>query len=159
MKKRKWSVARIILTVLTVAAVAAIFYNSSLSAVESTGQSSPLTEMINRFLASVRIPLTLTEGLIRKFAHFTEYAVLGTLLTTTVHLYTQKRGKTLLCALPTGALIAVIDELIQLFPAGRSCEVRDMVIDFSGIVFGALIVTLIISLLEKRSQNKQLKEG
>ena len=134
MKKRKWSVARIILTVLTVAAVAAIFYNSSLSAVESTGQSSPLTEMINRFLASVRIPLTLTEGLIRKFAHFTEYAVLGTLLTTTVHLYTQKRGKTLLCALPTGALIAALLNI-------RTAKAVPVIL--IGVCIAAAIMTLI----------------
>ena len=85
--------------------------------------------------------------------------MLGALLTTTVHLYMQKRGRTMLFALPIGALIAVIDELIQLFPAGRSCEVRDMVIDFSGILFATLIVTLIISFLEKRTPKKQLKEG
>lgn len=159
MVNRKLFIARIILTVLTVTAVAAIFYNSSLSAVESTEQSSPLTDMINGWFSSVHIPIVIDETVVRKLAHFTEYTVLGALLTTTVHLYTQKRGRTLLFALPIGALIAVIDELIQLFSAGRSCEVRDMVIDFSGILFATLIVTLIISLLEKRTPKKQLKEG
>ena len=65
-------IARIVLTVLTVAAIAAIFYNSSLSAVESTEQSSPLTDMINAFLHSIHINITLTEGFVRKLAHFAE---------------------------------------------------------------------------------------
>ncbi|MBQ9679104.1 MAG: VanZ family protein [Ruminococcus sp.] len=159
MGNRKSTAARIILTVLTVTAVAAIFYNSSLSAVESTEQSSPLTELINSFLSSLHIPLTLEETVIRKAAHFTEYAVLGTLLTVTVHLYVKKRSRTLLLALPLGAVVAVCDELIQLFPAGRSCEVRDMLIDFCGILFAALIVTLIISNIEKRRNKKGMKEG
>lgn len=155
MQNRKLFIARIILTVLTVTAVAAIFYNSSLSAVESTEQSSPLTELVNSFLSSLHIPLTLEETVIRKTAHFTEYAVLGTLLTVTVHLYAKKRSRTLLLALPPGAAVAVCDELIQLFPAGRSCEVKDMLIDFCGIVFAALIVTLIISIIEKRRNKRE----
>lgn len=159
MRNRKQFIARVILTVLTIAAVAAIFYNSSLSAVESSEQSSPITEYINSLLASWHIPLTVTQSLVRKAAHFTEYAVLGTLLTATVHLYAQKRSRTLLLALPIGAFVAVCDELIQLFPAGRSCEVRDMLIDFCGILFAALIVTLIISVIEKRRNKKGMKEG
>ena len=150
MKDRSIRIARIVLTVLTVAAVAAIFFNSTRSAVESTEQSTPLTEMINSFLASLHIPLLITETMVRKAAHFTEYAVLGTLLTVTVYLYTQKRGRTFLCALPIGAAVAVCDELIQLFPEGRSCEVRDMLIDFCGAAFAVLIVVLIISIIEKR---------
>lgn len=154
-KNRKLMAARIILTILTAAAVAAIFWNSSRSAVQSTEQSSPLTGWLNRFFLSLPIPFTITETLVRKLAHFSEYAVLGALLTATVYLYAQKRGRALLYALPTGALIAVCDELIQLFPAGRSCEVRDMVIDLCGILVAALIVTLIISILEKRRIKKK----
>lgn len=142
------------MTALTVAAVAAIFYNSSLSAVESTEQSSPVTEMINRFLGGIGIPITLTEGIVRKLAHLTEYTVLGTLLTTTIYLYTHKRGRTFLIALPSGVLVAVCDELIQLGSVGRSSEVRDVLIDSCGILLGALIVILFISLLEKRRKGK-----
>ena len=147
-------IARIVLTVLTVAAVAAIFYNSSLSAVESTEQSSPLTDMINTFLHSIHINITLTEGFVRKLAHFTEYTVLGTLLGTTVYLYRFDRKKALLTVLPFGAAVPVIDELIQLFPEGRSCQVSDMVIDFCGVMFGMLIVTLVVTLIMKRKRSK-----
>lgn len=159
MKNRKLIIARVILTVLTIAAITAIFYNSSLSAVESTEQSSSLTEWMNSFLSFLHIPLAVTETFVRKAAHFTEYALLGTLLTVTVYLYAQRCRRTLLTALPTGALIAVCDELIQLFPAGRSCEARDMLIDFCGVLCAALLITLVISCKEKRYMKKQMKEG
>ncbi|MBQ3284374.1 MAG: VanZ family protein [Ruminococcus sp.] len=161
MKDKKRMIARVILTVLTVAAIAAIFYNSSLSAVESTEQSSPLTDWINSILASLHFPFTLTEKFIRKLAHFSEYSALGILLSTTVYLYRRDRKKTLLTALPIGAAVAVCDELIQLFPAGRSCQVSDMVIDTCGIAFGTLIVLLFILIKEKRSIKKRMekKEG
>lgn len=155
MKSNKHTVARVIMTVLTVAAIAAIFYNSSLNADESTEQSSPLTELINQWLRSVGVSFTLTEGIVRKLAHFTEYSVLGAMMVTTVYLYTGRRGKTLCIALPAGVLVAICDELIQLIPEGRSSEVRDVLIDSCGILFAALIVMIFISLLENRRKVKQ----
>lgn len=155
MKDKKLLIARIILTVLTAAAVAAIFYNSSLDADESTEQSSALLTEINRFFCSMGLRIELTENILRKMAHFTEYTVLGALLSTTVYLYAQKRGKMLLIALPIGAVVATCDELIQLVPAGRSSEARDVLIDFSGILFAALIVTLITFLRDRRRKGSQ----
>ena len=121
MKDKKNLTARVILTVLTIAAIGMIFYNSSLSAVESTEQSSPLTDWINSILATFPIPFRVTENFIRKMAHFSEYTVLGLLLSTTVYQYRKDRKKTLLTALSIGALVAVCDELIQIFPADISC--------------------------------------
>ena len=155
MKDKKRLIARIILTVLTVTAVAAIFYNSSLDADESTEQSSSLLLAINQFFCSMGIPIELTETVLRKMAHFAEYTVLGALLSTTVYLYAQKRAKTLLIALPLGAVIATCDELIQLIPAGRSSEVRDVLIDFCGVLLASLIVTLITYFIDRRRKVKK----
>ncbi len=148
---------RAIMTALTVLAVGAIFYNSSLSAVESTEQSSPVTQMLNSILQSLHIPVTLTETVVRKLAHFTEYAILGALLATTVYLYAHTRLKTAAVTLIVGAIIPVCDESIQLFPAGRSCQVRDMVIDYTGVVFATLIALWIISIKEKRCKKRKEK--
>ena len=154
MKDKKLMIARIILTVLTVAAVAAIFYNSSLDADESTEQSSALLIQINRFLCSIGINIEITEKVLRKIAHFTEYTVLGALLCSTIYLYVQQRGKMLLISLPVGLAVAGCDELIQLIPAGRSSELRDVLIDFSGVLFAALIVTLITFLKDRKRKDK-----
>lgn len=156
MQDKKLMTARVIMTVLTATAIAAIFYNSSLDAETSTEQSSPLVMWINQFLCSFNCPFTITEKFIRKAAHFTEYSILGALLSVTFYLYVRKKSRVLMTALPAGALVAVCDELIQLFPAGRSCQVSDMVLDFCGVLFSTLIVLLIISLSEKRKARRKV---
>lgn len=158
MKDKKRMTARVILTVLTVAAVAAIFYNSSQSAVESTERSSPLTDWINGILAGFPIPFSVTENFIRKLAHFTEYAILGTMLSVTYYLYLLKIKTALIATLITGAAVAVIDEVIQLFPAGRSCQISDMLLDCCGVAFASVIVMLIIRAVENKRRKKQLNE-
>ncbi|WP_405342396.1 VanZ family protein [Ruminococcus sp.] len=158
MKDKKRMTARVILTVLTVAAVAAIFYNSSQSAVESTERSSPLTDWINGILAGFPIPFSVTENFIRKLAHFTEYAILGTMLSVTYYLYLLKIKTALIATLITGAAVAVIDEVIQLFPAGRSCQISDMLLDCCGVAFASAIVMLIIRAVENKRRKKQLNE-
>ena len=155
MKDRKMMIARVVLTVLTVAAVAAIFYNSSQSAIESTERSSPLTDWINGILAGFPIPFSVTENCIRKLAHFTEYAILGAMLSVTYYVYQLKIRTALITTLITGAAVAVIDEIIQLFPAGRSCQVSDMLLDFCGVAFAAVIVMVIIRAIENNRRKKR----
>jgi len=147
---------RIIFTVLSVTAVAAIFYNSSLSAVDSSSQSGSLLDSINSFLHSLNINITLTDHFIRKTAHFTEYSILGILLTITVISYVRRIRPTLAIALPLGLIVSICDELIQLGSEGRSCEIADMALDFSAVIFAALTVTGILY-LKRREKTK--KEG
>ena len=159
MKDRKMMIARVVLTVLTVAAVAAIFYNSSQSAIESTERSSPLTDWINGILAGFPIPFSVTESFIRKLAHFTEYAILGVMLSVTYYVYQLKIRTALITTLITGAAVAVIDEIIQLFPAGRSCQVSDMLLDFCGVAFAAVIVMVIIRTIENNRRKKHIGQS
>ena len=154
MKDKKLITARVIMTVLTAAAVVAIFYNSSLDAFESTEQSSPLTEWINGILSHLPIPFSVTENFVRKAAHFTEYSILGVMLSVTYHLYFHKKSKVLLAAVPTGAVVASCDELIQLIPAGRSAQVSDVLLDCCGAIFGTLIVIMFISIIELKRRKK-----
>lgn len=142
------------MTVLTVAAIAAIFYNSSKDAVVSTEQSSPLTEWINSILARFPIPFSVTENFIRKAAHFTEYSILGFMMSVTYHLYFRRRRSILPASLTTGAVVATCDELIQLIPAGRSAQVSDVLLDCCGVGFGTLIVIAFISILELKRRKK-----
>ena len=159
MKNKQSNVARTILTVLSIAVVCMIFFNSMLDAEESTGMSNPLVEGINRFLASVHLDITVTEKTVRKAAHFTEYAILGALLSATIYLYVLKRKETFVMALSAGCGVAVCDEAIQLFPKGRSCEVKDMLIDCAGVLLSVLIVQLILFLKEKHNTKKEGKKS
>ena len=159
MKDRKLFVKRLIMTLLCVAAVISIFSRSAMSAEASTEESNPFVEGINAFLSSIGLSLTVTEKFVRKLAHFTEYAALGALLSVTVSLYISKRLRVFLTTLAIGLGIAVCDELIQLFPSGRSCEVKDMLIDFSGVAFAALIIQGIWSLILRHRRKKEGNEN
>lgn len=157
LKDKKLLTARIIMTALTVAAIGFIFGNSSMSAEVSAEESSYVMEFINRVLCSINSDWSLNDFVVRKLAHFTEFAILGALLTITVYLYTGKRLKSLVISVPIGICIAVSDELIQTASEGRSCEIRDMLIDSSGVIIAALCVILIITLISKRKE--KLTEG
>ena len=84
MKNTKKTVARVIMTILCVLMIGMIFFNSALDAAESTDMSNPFVDGINRFLKSVHIDFTVTDKMVRKTAHFAEYAALGLLLSITV---------------------------------------------------------------------------
>ena len=159
MKEKKLTAVRVILTLLTVAAIAAIFYNSSQDAVESTERSSPLTDWINGILAGFPIPFSVTENFIRKLAHFAEYSLLGALLSVTYYVHLRKIKTALIGTLITGAVVATIDEIIQLFPAGRSCQVSDILLDCCGVAFASAIVMLIIRAIENKRRKKLNEES
>lgn len=159
MKEKKLAAARVILTLLTAAAIAAIFYNSSQNADVSTARSKPLTDWINGMLSGLSIPFSVTENFIRKLAHFTEYAILGMLLSVTYYLYLLKIKTALISTLCTGAVVATIDEIIQLFPADRSCQVSDILLDCCGVAFAAAVVMLIIRVIENKCRKKLNEES
>ncbi len=85
--------------------------------------------------------------LIRKGAHFTEYAVLAALVANALRICGKPRWY-----LPViiSAAYAVTDEIHQYFVAGRACRLLDMGIDTCGAIFGTTIFALGIFLLNKR---------
>ena len=100
------------------------------------------------------------EGLhtiFRKCGHFSEYTVLGMLLTATARqrqncISDSRQAITkeviilpALCAL----LYACSDEFHQRFVPGRSCELRDVCIDFCGGCLGILLSVLAIKIAAK----------
>ncbi len=90
--------------------------------------------------------------IVRKSAHFTEYLVLGALVFWCLYKTKEKRLRTALAAVLT-SLYSVTDELHQLFSDGRSCELRDVLIDTCGGITGALAALLIFVLWEKRTKS------
>lgn len=87
--------------------------------------------------------------LVRKMAHFIEYTVLGIFgwrLSNAMR--TKSHAATRLIALLV-CLIPVVDETIQLFVPGRSGRVTDVLLDLSGVAFGA-VLSLAISKIARR---------
>lgn len=79
---------------------------------------------------------------VRKLAHFTEYFLLAVTLAIPLYVY-RIRGIWLVI---TGGILCVgfaaLDELHQYFVNGRSCSVRDVIIDGCGSLLGILLVRI-----------------
>ena len=85
------------------------------------------------------------DFLVRKSAHFLEYTMLGLILMLTARTFLTSHQKS--AALLTGAVYAALDEFHQYFVPGRACQVRDVLIDYSGIVTGILTVLLLMRII------------
>lgn len=130
---------------LTVLIMLFIFCQSALPAELSQQEGG----VVVRFLAGVT---GLEEGLVsfivRKGAHFLEYLGLGISLFWTVRDLRMKHGRVpdglagraVLVPWVVGVLYAVTDEVHQYFVPGRSCELRDVLIDACGVAAGVAIV-------------------
>ena len=102
-----------------------IFSNSAASAGTSNGMSLTVSEWIRPVLNTVGLhPETdFLNFVIRKLAHFSEYALLGCLIAAAYRLQPWSWMKSKAALLPF-FIIPVLDENLQRFSAGRSCELR-----------------------------------
>lgn len=90
---------------------------------------------------------------IRKLAHFSEYALLGILAF--INLWRVKGlGYRSLFAALFSCVYAASDEIHQLFVPGRAGQVRDVLIDTSGAVVGILFALLIRKIWLKSREKK-----
>lgn len=90
---------------------------------------------------------------IRKLAHFSEFAVLGALIMTSVRLTFDRKfmiAYYISSSAVLGILYAILDELHQASVPGRAPRVADVLIDSGGVICGVALVTLIILLIERK---------
>lgn len=94
--------------------------------------------------------------IVRKCAHFSEYAVLGGiarmfwLAVADGRVRERARRGVLLAGCALTAAVPCIDETIQLFVPGRAGQVRDVLIDLSGAATGALLCWAIACMRRRR---------
>ena len=93
-------------------------------------------------------------GLLRKMAHFTEFAALGMLLAW-LHGMLQK-GK--LRPFLWGVLAASVDETIQRFVPDRGPSVKDVCIDSAGVLTGIILLWFGYNYVKKRSAKLSLED-
>ena len=115
---------RTVFTVLTVLWIAVIWGHSMMPADLSKEESGGLLALLIGYFP------WLTDHIIRKAAHFTEYAILGGFL------FGATSGSKRSRAFPplAGGLTALADETIQIFSDGRSGQVSDVWLDFAGFL-------------------------
>lgn len=89
---------------------------------------------------------------VRKTAHFTAYAVLGGLIALALRRLNFK--KRFVISLAGSFIYACSDEIHQLFVAGRSGQIRDVLIDSCGAITGILLVCLVLYIVNKSKSAK-----
>lgn len=96
--------------------------------------------------------------IVRKTAHFTEYMVLAAAVFALVRSYRTRLRTALLLAGGYCLVYAAADEFHQLFVSGRSGQVSDVLIDFSGALVGLAAAFAYVKLYgifqRKRSQKR-----
>ena len=118
--------------------LAVIFSQSLMPAALSKAESGGLLARLSALLPF------LTERALRKLAHFSEFAVLGGLLSFCLRVRISR-------PLLAGLLCALGDETIQLFVPGRSGQVSDVWIDFAGAAAAIAAMFLIRRLWKRRA--------
>lgn len=152
----------ILLSLLLVIAVMVMIYCFSAQTGEQSGaMSGRLTTWVVKLFvpdfenmtAENQESLRSTVGfLIRKTAHFLEYALLGFSLMLHIAQIEKKITVRLpwLWAWGIGTLYAASDEFHQGFVAGRGPSVRDVMIDSSGVIVGVLLLLWILHFRKER---------
>lgn len=139
-------VFRVLFTAALIGCILFIFHNSLETGAESSARSQAVMQMVNSFLAKLHLG-PLSEHLIRKLAHFSEFALEGFLLMLCIRVYTRHFVRHMSWPLLGGMTTALMDETIQLRSVSRTSSVVDVWNDMSGVVAGllaALIILLIV---------------
>lgn len=131
-------------TVIVLVYIAFIFHNSITPGEESSRQSAGVLALILSVLEHLGIAGGwITEHIVRKMAHFTEYAGLGVLLRICISGYSFDSWKRFLVHGWLGTLVPLTDETIQLFSEGRSGQISDVWLDIAGVLTGTVAAVVI----------------
>ena len=145
------------LTIFILLNMAFIFYNSAAAGEASSGTSMKLALMVTPAVVQNYEELSVMEkseavaainSILRTFAHFLEFALLGFLVMLCMKTFPTLRKKAfpnkkrLLLTISVCLLYAVSDEVHQLFVDGRTCDAFDVAVDTLGAFLGALAATV-----------------
>lgn len=163
-KTDPWLIAfRVVFTAALLACIAFIFGNSLQDGVASSAQSRAVMQAINALLGRLRLG-PMSEHIIRKLAHFSEYMLEGFLLMLCLRVYTRRFVRHISWPLLGGMTTALADETLQRFSAGRSPQVTDVWIDMAGVVSGLLVALVLLLIVRTtvdlhnvRQENRRLR--
>ena len=125
--------------------IALIWGASTVPGMGSSHASLSVVEALRFVLDSLGLASGwVTNLLVRKAAHFTEYAVLGVLVSSALDPGARRTRSRILLIGAVLALVASLDESIQLFVPGRSGMVTDVLLDCCGAAAGVVLRTLVV---------------
>ena len=135
---------------LLVLNLAFIWGNSMVTGTDSGNLSGGVLAWLNNFLGLNESGAEVLHLLIRKGAHFAEFACLGLLLAWRCRLTGQTHP--VIFPVLLGMAAAVVDESIQMFTPDRGPSLTDVWIDVSGVLAG----TLLLYLVQQITKQKQI---
>ncbi len=155
---------KFITVILIILTLVFIWSNSAENAEISSGRSFGISAFIKSILdPHDKIPLETFQKVIRKLAHFSEFALLGSESYFLSLLFTKGKitFKSVFITWFSCSTAAVIDEIIQIFSPGRACRVTDVLIDASGVLCGILFISLIFFAVQrnKRKAERDTRHG
>ena len=143
-KPRLWINSGLIIGILC------FIWGNSLLPGEDSGQLSGFVGMmLQKLLPFVDLQSEMGLHLLRKAAHFSEFAALGMSLAWLFGMLSKQRLLSLALPLLSGAGAAAIDETIQLFSPNRGPSIRDVGIDTAGVITGIAVLTLLHCLYKR----------
>lgn len=125
-----------------------IFSFSLQPAVSSAAESKGLVEFVYELLTKFKIfpsfsKMEFTDVIVpiaRKMAHFGNFFILSCITFLYIECYEKSRFNSFCHIIVLCLFVAITDEILQNFSAGRACRAMDVVIDFSGATLGALVL-------------------
>ncbi|MBP1557224.1 MAG: VanZ family protein [Oscillospiraceae bacterium] len=137
----------VILLLITAALLIFIWGNSLMSRQLSHLQSEAALQAVSPLVDSMT-ESGLTEPMLRKIAHFTEFFAVSAALTLLLRLFRPTSPQLIFNCLSLGLMIAVVDESLQIISA-RGPLVSDILLDFCGVIAGTVFSLVVASICEK----------
>ena len=144
------NILRIISIIFVLAWMITVFMLSHQIAEDSSKTSSNfitvIIKLFNKDIEQEQLETIMlkVETIVRKLAHFVLYTLGGMLITIMFINFKEYITKTKIASFLLGATYAITDEIHQLFIPGRSGEIRDVLIDSTGVLLGVFIIYLLM---------------
>ena len=129
--------------VITLGLLCFIWGNSLLPGKDSGELSGFVGTLLQKLLPFLNLQSETGMHLLRKAAHFSEFAALGMSFTWLFGMLSGKKAWYLSLPLICGAAAAAIDETIQLFSPDRGPSIKDVGIDTCGVITGIAVLSLL----------------
>ncbi|MBS7007259.1 VanZ family protein [Anaerostipes sp.] len=151
--KKLW---RSVYWLLTALMMTGIFLFSAKTASTSEQMSMGVTRFLTKYIGMNHV-LSVMDHYVRKTAHFMEYALLAVLVYNALKIDITKKLYLFSAAQFICSFYAATDELHQYFVPGRSCQLKDVLIDSCGALTGICLCFLFSALTRKIRRKPEKK--
>ena len=138
--------------------LALIWGNSLVTGEASGAMSGGVMEFVLKLLGLPEAAAEFVHHLIRKAAHFTEFACLAMVLTWLLGMLGEKGFHLVLLPVAGGMFAALVDESIQMLTPDRGPSLTDVWIDTSGAAAGMMLLLVGYDLRKRIKHHSKILE-